>query len=81
MKSIKINWKAIPDAFKLLGKYGKENLPTILVGFGVIGFGATLYLTADAAPKAKEAIEKENADNIFEKISCFFVSGLGKFFN
>lgn len=62
MKSIKINWKAIPDAFKLLGKYGKENLPTILVGFGVIGFGATLYLTADAAPKAKEAIEKAEND-------------------
>ncbi len=25
--------------------------------------------------------QKENADNIFEKISCFFVSGLGKIFN
>ncbi len=25
--------------------------------------------------------EKENADNIFEKISCFFVSGLGKILN
>ena len=61
MKSIKINWKAIPDAFKLLGRCGKENLPTILVGFGVIGFGATLYLTADAAPKAKEALEEEEA--------------------
>lgn len=63
MKSIKINWKAIPDAFKLLGKYGKENLPSILVGFGVVGFGATLYLTAEAAPKAKDALErKENLD-------------------
>lgn len=58
MKGIKINWKAIPDAFKLVGKYGKDHAPSILVGLGIISLGATVYFTADAAPKAKQAIER-----------------------
>lgn len=57
MKGIKINWKVIPDAFKLVGKYGKDHAPSILVGLGIISLGATVYFTADAAPKAKQAIE------------------------
>lgn len=60
MKGIKINWKAIPDAFKVVGKYGKEHAPSILVGLGIIGLGATVYFTADAAPKAKSRIDYEN---------------------
>lgn len=59
MKNFKINWKAIPDALKIVGKYGKEHAPSILVGLGIVGLGAAVYLTADAAPKAKQALEHE----------------------
>lgn len=65
MKGIKINWKAIPDAFKVIGKYGKEHAPSILVGLGVIGLGATVYFTAEAAPKVQKALE--HAEDIREE--------------
>ena len=58
MKGLKINWKAVPEAFKLLGKLSKEHAPSILVGAGVVGFGVTCYLVAEAAPKAETAIER-----------------------
>ena len=58
MRQIKINWKAIPDALKVLGKLGKEHAPSILVGAGVVGFGLTCWFVGEAAVKADTAIER-----------------------
>lgn len=64
---MKINWKAIPDAFKVLGKLGEKHLPTILTSLGVGGFIATAVLAAKEAPKAESAVrkaEKEKAEEL-----------------
>lgn len=42
-----------------------EHLPAIMFVGGVIGFGATIYFSIDAAPKVNEALEDHN-DNIKE---------------
>lgn len=55
---MKINWKAIPDAMKLLGKVVENNKSTILVGAGLLGWVGTAVLAAKATPKAKTAIDK-----------------------
>lgn len=55
---MKINWKAIPDALKVLGKVVENNKSTILVGAGLLGWVGTAVLAAKAAPKAKTAIDK-----------------------
>lgn len=55
---MKINWKAVPEAFKVLGKLGEKHLPTILTGLGVAGFIGTAVLAAKEAPKAETAIRK-----------------------
>lgn len=58
MRQIKINWKAIPEALKVLGKLGKEHAPSILVGAGVVGFGVTCWFVGEAAIKAETAVER-----------------------
>lgn len=59
---MKINWKAIPDAMKLLGKVVENNKSTILVGAGLLGWVGTAVLAANATPKAKTAIDKAKRD-------------------
>lgn len=59
---MKINWKAIPDAMKLLGKVVENNKSTILVGAGLLGWVGTAVLAAKASPKAKTAIDKAKRD-------------------
>lgn len=59
---MKINWKAVPEAFKVLGKLGEKHLPTILTGLGVAGFIGTAILAAKEAPKAESAIRKAQRD-------------------
>ena len=54
----RINWKAIPDALKLLGQMGEKHLPTILTCGGTAGFIGTAFLVADEAPRAQTAIRK-----------------------
>jgi len=55
---MKINWKAIPEALKIAGKFGEKHLPEILTGLGVAGFVGTAILAAKQAPKAQTAIKK-----------------------
>ena len=59
---MKINWKAIPDAMKVLGKFGEKHLPSILTGLGIAGFIGTAVLAAKEAPKAETAIKKEQRE-------------------
>lgn len=59
---MKINWKSIPEAIKVLGRFGEKHLPSILTGFGVAGFIGTAVLAAKEAPKAESAIKKEKRD-------------------
>lgn len=69
---MKINFKAIPEAFKVLGKVMQNNKSTILVGAGIVGWIGTAVLVGNAAPKAKTAIDKlqresnENLKEFFE---------------
>ena len=67
MGKIRINWKAIPETMKMLGKIGKEHAPDILVGLGIIGFGVTCYFVGDAAVKAETAIDKEVRESDVDK--------------
>lgn len=53
---MKINFKAIPDALKLLGKVVENNKSTILVGAGLLGWVGTAVLAAKASSKAETAI-------------------------
>lgn len=55
---MKINWKAIPEAIKVLGRFGEKHLPSILTGLGVAGFIGTAVLAAKEAPRAETAIRK-----------------------
>lgn len=55
---MKINWKAVPETFKVLGKLGEKHLPTILTGLGIAGFIGTAVLAAKEAPKAETAVRK-----------------------
>lgn len=55
---MKINWKAIPDALKVVGRFGEKHLPTILTGVGIVGFVGTAILVAKEAPKAETAVKK-----------------------
>ena len=55
---MKINWKAVPDAMRFLGKFGEKHLPTILTSAGIVGFIGTAVLAAKEAPKAETAIRK-----------------------
>ena len=57
-----INWKAIPDAFKVVGKAMERNKSTILVGAGILGWIATAVLVGKEAPKAQTAIVKAERD-------------------
>lgn len=59
---MKINWKAVPEAFKVLSKLGEKHLPTILTGLGVAGFIGTAIMAAKEAPKAESAIRKAQKD-------------------
>lgn len=59
---MKINFKAIPEAFKVLGKVMQNNKSTILVGAGIVGWIGTAVLVGNAAPKAKTAIDKEKKE-------------------
>lgn len=59
---MKINWKAVPDAMKVLGKFGEKHLPTILTGIGIAGFIGTAVMAAREAPKAETAIKKEQKE-------------------
>ena len=59
---MKINWKAVPDAVKVLSKLGEKHLPTILTGIGVAGFIGTAIMAAKEAPKAESAIRKAQKD-------------------
>lgn len=55
---MKINWKSIPEAIKVLGRFGEKHLPSILTGLGVAGFIGTAVLAAKEAPRAETAIRK-----------------------
>ena len=59
---MKINWKAIPDGIKILGKVIDQNRSTILVGAGILGWIGTAVLVAKEAPRAKTAIDKAQRD-------------------
>lgn len=52
---MKINFKAIPEAMKVIGKVLERNKSTILVGAGLAGWIGTAVLVGRAAPKAKTA--------------------------
>lgn len=62
---MKINWKAIPDAFRVVGKAMERNKSTILVGAGILGWIGTAVLVGRAAPKAQTAIRKEQKDKAY----------------
>ena len=59
MNGLKINWKAVPEALRTLGKFGKQHLPTILVCGGVGLSIYSKYLTARESVKAHEKIDYE----------------------
>lgn len=59
---MKINWKAVPEAMKVLGRFGEKHLPSILTGIGIAGFIGTAVLAAQEAPKAESAIRKEERE-------------------
>lgn len=59
---MKINFKAIPEAMKVIGKALERNKSTILVGAGLVGWIGTAVLVGRAAPKAKTAIDKLQRD-------------------
>ena len=64
---MKINWKAIPEGFKVLGKVVERNKSTILVGAGLVGWIGTAVLVGRAAPKAQTAIaqaEREKGEEL-----------------
>lgn len=64
---MKINWKAIPEGFKILGKVMERNKSTILVGAGLVGWIGTAVLVGRAAPKAQTAIaqaEREKGEEL-----------------
>ena len=48
---------------------------------GNISLDSIEFTASPASSEKHFDPEKENANNIFEKISCFFIRGLGKFFN
>ena len=62
---MKINWKAIPEGFKILGKVMERNKSTILVGAGLVGWIGTAVLVGKAAPKAQTAIVKAEKDKAY----------------
>ena len=62
---MKINWKAIPEGFKILGKVMERNKSTILVGAGLAGWIGTAVLVGKAAPKAQTAIVKAKKDKAY----------------
>ena len=72
---MKINFKAIPEALKVVGKVLEKNKSTILVGAGLAGWIGTTVLVAKAAPKAKTAeaqAEREKGEEltVVEKVKA-----------
>lgn len=64
---MKINFKAIPEAMKVIGKALERNKSTILVGAGLVGWIGTAVLVGRAAPKAQTAIaqaEREKGEEL-----------------
>lgn len=64
---MKINFKAIPEAMKVIGKALERNKSTILVGAGLAGWIGTAVLVGKAAPKAKTAeaqAEREKGEEL-----------------
>lgn len=64
---MKINFKAIPEAMKVIGKALERNKSTILVGAGLVGWIGTAVLVGKAAPKAKTAeaqAEREKGEEL-----------------
>lgn len=64
MNKLKINWKAVPEALAVVGKYGKQHLPTIFV---ITGLGLSVYskvLTAHESVKAQKAIDHEARERL-----------------
>lgn len=64
---MKINFKAIPEAMKVIGKALERNKSTILVGAGLAGWIGTAVLVSKAAPKAKTAeaqAEREKGEEL-----------------
>ena len=64
---MKINFKAIPEAMKVVGKVLERNKSTILVGAGLAGWIGTAVLVGKAAPKAKTAeaqAEREKGEEL-----------------
>ena len=56
----------IKEVFVIGKQFAVKHLPTIVMGTGIAGFVTTVILTADRAPKAKEAlfkVRKEAADS------------------
>lgn len=72
---MKINFKAIPEAMKVIGKVMERNKSTILVGAGLVGWIGTAVLVGRAAPKAKTAeaqAEREKGEEltVVEKVKA-----------
>ena len=64
---MKINFKVIPEAMKVIGKALERNKSTILVGAGLVGWICTAVLVGKAAPKAKTAeaqAEREKGEEL-----------------
>lgn len=59
---MKINFKAVPEAMKVVGKLLEKNKSTILVGAGLLGWVGTAVLVGRAAPKAQTAIAQVKRD-------------------
>lgn len=59
MNGLKINWKAVPEVLRTIGKFGKQHLPTILVCGGVGLSICSKYLTAKESVKANAKIDYE----------------------
>lgn len=55
---MKINWKAIPEGLKILGKIMEKNKSTILVAAGIGGWIGTTVLASKQAVKAKSALNQ-----------------------
>lgn len=58
IKMPKINFKGISSAIQMVGKLGKEHLPTILTVVGLIGMGAAVVTSIEAGKKAQEEINE-----------------------
>ena len=63
---MKLNFKAIPDALKLLGKVVDNNKSTLLVGAGLLGWVGTAILAAKASPKAETAIMAAKKEKYYD---------------